>query len=108
MAPLELEKRSMILMPINDNASIDHAGGTHWYRPRTRSVLLQVQYSHQSLCSCRTLLVYTKRDGKFRHYDSFSTQATVCAAAKRTAKVVSIHTYHHLFRFWPHAHALAS
>jgi hypothetical protein len=36
--------------------------------------------------------VYTKRDGKFRHYDSFSTQATVCTAAKRTAKVVSIHT----------------
>ncbi|ELR17526.1 Ulp1 protease family, Cterminal catalytic domain containing protein [Acanthamoeba castellanii str. Neff] len=65
MAALELEKRSMILMPINDNASIDHAGGTHW-----------------------TLLVYTKRDGKFRHYDSFSAQATVCTAAKRTAKVM--------------------
>lgn len=31
MAPLELEKRSLILMPINDNRNIDEAGGTHWY-----------------------------------------------------------------------------
>jgi hypothetical protein len=105
MAALELEKRSMILMPINDNASIDHAGGTHWYRPRTTSVhLLQVHCSHHSLCSCRTLLVYTRRDGKFRHYDSFSAQATVCTAAKRTAKVVPIHTH----PSFAHAHALAS
>jgi hypothetical protein len=32
MAALELEKRSMILMPINDNDHIDRAGGSHWYR----------------------------------------------------------------------------
>lgn len=30
MAPLGLEKRSLIIMPINDNSSIDQAGGTHW------------------------------------------------------------------------------
>jgi hypothetical protein len=34
--------------------------------------------------------VFTKRDGKFRYYDSMSAHAVVSRAAKRTAKMVRL------------------
>lgn len=85
MAPLEMEKRELIFMPINDNDNIERAGGTHWY-------MLAMRLRHFTWCLMipihRSLLVYSRKEDKFRYYDSFSTQLIVPRAAKRTAKMV--------------------
>lgn len=45
--PLDARRRSLIFLPVNDNASVVASGGSHW-----------------------SLLVYTKQDNKWFHYDS--------------------------------------
>lgn len=49
LAPLKVEEKGLIFIPVNNNADIDSAGGSHW-----------------------ALLVYRRETGKFEYYDSYN------------------------------------
>ncbi|XP_064458014.1 sentrin-specific protease 8-like [Ornithodoros turicata] len=60
---LELQKKDVVLLPVNDCACLDSPGGCHW-----------------------SLLVYSRKDGKFAHYDS--SKGTNLEHAQRVAKAL--------------------
>jgi hypothetical protein len=87
---LQLAQRKLILMPINNNSDPTKAGGSHWYgsHAETRSNMLLVCGVDGGACLlCRSLLVFTRSDAAFRHYDSYG-QANL-PNAKRVTRVLS-------------------
>ena len=66
MAPLKVEEKGLIFIPVNNNTSIESAGG---------NLPFKISLDRSSICflgSHWALLVFRRETGKFEFYDSYN------------------------------------
>ena len=81
LEPLVLQEKEFISLAVNDNASTDTAGGSHWYVETQRFFSVRT-FNGLLVCFCfvcsqcatmfRSALVYVREENSFYHLDSWT------------------------------------